>query len=158
MKMKVLLLRDVAVTLVSTVSLLVIVGSIMNMHNDKYSRSRNTSCSHGILILNQPDSHVCCTSMDHSHSWICSASFDVLNSVISSKWAFFIPLLPLLANVVFANGWNGNGWYRRLGVYLALFLLRTVRVTAIIFFRCALCCQLNICLLLPNCVCRLYCT
>lgn len=124
--MKVLLLKNLVLVLLCLVSVLVVVGSILNEHNHKYSRSKNTTCSHGILVLNEPDSHMCCASTHYENTWICSASFDYINSIISSKWAFFIPLLPLLANVVFANGWRGSAWLRRLGVYLALFLLRTV--------------------------------
>lgn len=126
-KMKVWLLRNLVVMLVVIITFLVLAGSMMNENNHKFSRSRNTPCTHGILVLNEADSHTCCASPHHANSWVCIASFDYMNNIISSKLAFVIPLLPLFANVVFAGDWRGKRWLKRLLVYLALFILRTVR-------------------------------
>lgn len=99
---------------------------VVNYNDLKYVKSRNTSCNRGILALNKEDSHICCDSITSNDSFICSSSFDDINKILSSLWAFGIPLLPFCVNVVLNNcsRWQSNA--KRLIVYISIFAFRTV--------------------------------
>jgi hypothetical protein len=104
---------------------IVFVGSIYNSSSSKYSRSRNTDCNRGILALYTSDSHICCDSSEHQHTWLCTASFDPLNSWFSSYWALVIPLLPLILNALCSGARPSQSLQRAL-IYITIFALRTV--------------------------------
>mmetsp|Transcript_18834 Transcript_18834/g.31530 ORF Transcript_18834/g.31530 Transcript_18834/m.31530 type:complete len:279 (-) Transcript_18834:167-1003(-) len=101
----------------------IILGSLANHNDHKYTKSHNTSCTRGLLILNDADSHTCC---DIEKSWVCSASFDILNRIMSSAtWAFVIPIIPYLLNVITQTG-SITGKFKRLIVYTFIFAFRTI--------------------------------
>jgi hypothetical protein len=105
----------------------IFIGTIINHHDHKFARSYNTSCSRGILILNAEDSHVCCDAHTGEFSWVCAASFDPFNKILSSAlWAFVIPLLPFFLTVLLNRQASLKLNLRRLGVYAGIFAFRTV--------------------------------
>lgn len=120
------------------IGVIVVVGSIYNYEALKYVRSKGTGCSQGILILNKPDSHVCCSSESY---WVCYAAFDKLERIMSSQWAFVLPLVPVMFNIFLenwlycskANTIKLTGALARLGLYVCIVLFRTVRSRYMIF-------------------------
>ncbi|KAJ1424842.1 hypothetical protein B484DRAFT_451361 [Ochromonadaceae sp. CCMP2298] len=104
----------------------IFVGTIINQHDHKFARSYNTSCDRGILILNSEDSHVCCDAHATEHSWVCAASFDPANKVLSSVWAFVIPLVPFFLTVLLNRQASLKANVRRLALYAGIFAFRTV--------------------------------
>ena len=118
--------------LIIYISLLIIViilcGIYYNRNDAKYTKSRNPNCiNHGILNLNEEDSHICCNSSVHLSSWICIASYDNINKILSSSYAFIIPLIPFLINICCNFHHNFSSNIKRFIFYLLLFLIRTVR-------------------------------
>lgn len=105
----------------------VVIGCILNGGDVKYSRSTNTECAKGILLLNTADSHICCDTPAEDVAWVCMASFDNYNRVLSSYWALAVPLLPWLLNALLCDINMGSS-YKRLFVYVTIFALRTVSV------------------------------
>lgn len=92
------------VTLIRTAFLVLLfvvaLGSGLNYHALKYSSSRGTACERGVLTLNIPHSHHCCDSSVHFNDWVCSATYDPINKVVSSKWGYAFAFLPFLLNSV----------------------------------------------------------
>jgi hypothetical protein len=101
-------------------------GIVSNQYNHKYSRSTGTSCNQSILVLNAENSHMCCSSDLYSKTWVCLASFDRLNKVLSSNWAFVIPLVPYLLNVLIDKNEKLSVHLKRGSIYIAIFAIRTV--------------------------------
>lgn len=103
----------------------VCVGCLLNKGDLKFSRSHTTDCSKGLLALNLEDSHICCDSPSHESNWICIASFDSLNYVFSSRWAFVIPLVPWVLNSALCDKRIVDS-AKRIFVYVVLIAIRTV--------------------------------
>lgn len=119
---------------------IIFLGSGLNDLNLKYSRvtsKSNRTCRRELFILTVPNSQLCCDSPFNADDWVCVASFDTLNRIFSSKWAFQIPLIPLvltmvtelvssvlLADSTFATRLESHGC--RLFLYICMILLRTV--------------------------------
>jgi hypothetical protein len=76
----------------------VLVGSGLNSHGLKYSRSEGTQCNRAVLTLNVPDSHHCCDSVIHQNDWVCKAAFDPVNRIAASVYAYLIALVPMMLN------------------------------------------------------------
>ena len=115
---------------------IVLLGSGLNNLNLKYSRSSShvlKECKKEIFILSVPDSKHCCDSSVHSLDWVCVASFDKFNRVLSSQWAFFIPLLPFLmttcsgyASEIVSKTRSSVIHSSRLLIYICIILYRSV--------------------------------
>ena len=126
MKMKLKLLRQLIVSFLVLCSVAVLIGTIVNQHNHKFSKSRGTQCERGILALNAENSHICCDSPTYRDTWVCGASFDKINPLFSGHiGAFLIPLIPLLLNSVDPEEWKGR-FTKRLGVYISIISVRMV--------------------------------
>jgi hypothetical protein len=121
-------------------ALVIILGSGLNDLNLKYSRVSSKSprkCKRELFILTVPNSQLCCDSQYNADDWVCVASFDTLNRILSSKWAFQIPLIPLVLTIItelastvlvadsaFVTRLESHGC--RLFLYICMILLRTV--------------------------------
>lgn len=120
-------------------ALIIILGSGLNDLNLKYSRVSKIprTCKRELFILTVPNSQLCCDSPFNADDWVCVASFDTLNRILSSKWAFQIPVIPLVLTIItelasallgadlkFVNRLESHGC--RLFLYICMILLRTV--------------------------------
>lgn len=115
---------------------IVILGGGLNSLQQKYSRTTHkalTNCRREIFILSVPDSKHCCDSAIHSLDWVCVASFDKVNRILSSTWAFTIPLLPFLMTICssYASEYvtqksSRESHSRRLLLYICIILYRSV--------------------------------
>lgn len=120
-------------------SLMILLGSGLNNLNHKYSHVSAPgvrSCKRELFIRNVPDSRLCCDTSHNSVDWICIASYDKLNKIFSSKWAFQIPLIPvvitLLTECTKPTSYRLQSHSSRLIFYFCLTLFRTVSTAAII--------------------------
>lgn len=122
--------------LVVTINSLVVVlfGSGVNYHGNKYASSRSSpSCSRELFIRNIPDSYLCCDGRQ-AYSWVCIASSrSDITAILSSKWAFVLPLLPWAVNILFEYITYGSiinmiSALKRLMIGVTLILFRTVSV------------------------------
>lgn len=118
-------------------ALVILLGSGLNNLNHKYSRVSAPgvrSCKRELFITNVPDSRLCCDTPHNSVDWICVASYDFLNKLFSSKWAFQIPLIPFVITVVTEctepTSSRLSSHSSRLIFYFCLILFRTVRTAA----------------------------
>lgn len=118
-------LRSIAWVVLSLCVGVVAVGCLLNGGDVKYSRSTNTECVKGILSLTTADSHICCDSPDTEAEWVCMASFDHYNKILSSYWALAVPLLPWFMNALLCDTRIGVSC-KRLFVYGTIFAFRTV--------------------------------
>ena len=81
-------------TLTSVITIvLVVIGSVYN--KEKYATFESYSCTRGILSLEEERSDFCCASIEHASTWVCYAAGDEINQIMTSLWAFVIPLIPL---------------------------------------------------------------
>lgn len=111
--------------LLCTVSSIVVFGSIWNITGHKYSKAREyPGCSHTIVNLYVPQSITCC---DNESSWICAASFDSINSIMSSYWSLIIPLLPCFSTFIFdIQSNNYLRHFKRISIYIIILIVRMV--------------------------------
>ena len=121
-------------------ALIIILGSGLNDLNLKYSRVTSKSprsCKKELFILTVPNSQLCCDTTYNADDWVCVASFDTLNRIFSSKWAFQIPAIPIVMTIVaeyvssvyssdstFVTRLESHGC--RLFLYICMILYRTV--------------------------------
>jgi hypothetical protein len=121
------------------VSFVVLTASGLNYHGLKYARSRGTECTQGMLILNVPESHMCCSSALHSNDWVCSGGYDFLERFLVSHWALVLPLIPCLLSILTENfllkrsgqaAVNYQAALKRLIVYFSIVVMRTVIITS----------------------------
>ena len=122
--------------------LMILLGSGLNNLNHKYSRVSALgvrSCKRELFITNVPDSRLCCDTPHNSVDWICVASYDILNKIFSSKWAFQIPLIPVVITVLTEctepTSSRLQSHSSRLIFFFCLMLFRTVRITATIWLQ-----------------------
>jgi len=103
------------------------ISMTVNEKNSKYVKSHYDECKyHSILDLYEEGSHICCDSNHHKTSWLCIASFDRFNKLLSSHWAFLLPLLPYLTTISIKPNHSMNVDFKRLFVYIAILFYRTV--------------------------------
>lgn len=116
------------IILLSVSCLMVIfISMTVNDKNSKYVKSHYDECKyHSVLDLYEEGSHICCDSKHHRSSWLCIASFDSVNKILSSHWAFLLPLLPYLTTISIQPNNSINVDIKRLFTYLAILLYRTV--------------------------------
>ena len=126
----------------SIVSLtIVFFGSSLNSNNHKYVRttvgnSLNTLspsvdnldtdalCTREVFLINVPDSRFCCEGL-RRQDWVCIASFDQLNMIMTSlPWAYVFPIIPWLSSVVLSHNSRMHVHLRRLAIYIIIFLFR----------------------------------
>ena len=122
-------------------SLMILLGSGLNNLNHKYSRvsaMEFRSCKRELFITNVPDSRLCCDTPHNAVDWVCVASYDFLNKIFSSKWAFQIPLIPVVITVLTEcreqTSYRLQSHSSRLIFYFCLILFRTVSKAATIQF------------------------
>lgn len=111
--------------------LVIAVGSSLNDKGLKYSKAVPMHCSEELFILSLPDSNLCCDVDYHYLDWVCVASFDRINTIFSSYFAFFIPLIPLLfttiTEVVIQRKFDNH--------IFSASIFRTLLCIALFFFR-----------------------
>jgi hypothetical protein len=133
-------LRGFVILAFAVSALFIILGSGLNDLNLKYSRVSSKSprkCERELFLVTVPNSQLCCDSQFNADDWVCVASFDTLNRILSSKWAFQIPLIPLVLTIIselapsvpvadssFVTRLESHGC--RLFLYICMILLRTV--------------------------------
>lgn len=98
-----------------------------------YKRFRSLECGSGVFNRSVPNSARCCdegSSGGGGDDWVCTTAYDVLTGVMSSAWAWALPLAPLGIRALGGGleSLRRSDHIRRLGFYLALFLYRTVRL------------------------------
>lgn len=93
--------------------------------NSEGVRTADQSCKRQILATNIPDSVMCCDSALRHSDWVCVAAFDRFNKVLSSTWAYLIPLLPWALSAAVDSG-STPAHARRLLVYMLVFVARTI--------------------------------
>ncbi len=101
-----------------------------------YTRFRSAQCSTGVLNKMIEDSSLCCHG-HRSYDWVCVAAYDQITAVMSSGWAWILPLLPWLAaagreKYSETKDSTRPATLRRGAFYLALFLYRTVIIIRIL--------------------------
>lgn len=116
--------------------LIIFLGSGLNNLDQKYSRTSSralTDCRREIFILSIPDSKHCCDSAIRSLDWVCVASFDKINMISSSRWAFMMPLLPFVMTICssYASEFqtrksSKEPHSKRLILYICIILYRSV--------------------------------
>jgi hypothetical protein len=132
---------------------IVLLGGGLNNNQVKYSRFHTEECAHGLFIIDIKDSQFCCDEHYHETDWPCMAAFDFINEKFSSMLAWVIPLFPWVCTAItdtyhewaLANTSPGPGTgmtsirpglrgvhVRRLALYIALFLFRTVRCRSLL--------------------------
>ena len=128
--------------LISVSCLMVILISMtVNDKNSKYVKSHYDECKyHSVLDLYEEGSHICCDSKHHRSSWLCIASFDSANKILSSHWAFLLPLLPYLTTISIKPNHSIIVDVKRLFTYIAILLYRTVcdQKSVIPWYTCTL--------------------
>ena len=83
-----------------------------------------STCKRQVLATNLPGSVMCCDSALRHNDWVCVAAFDRFNKVLSSTWAYVIPLVPWALSAALESSAT-SAHARRLGVYVFVFALRT---------------------------------
>lgn len=124
-----------AITIATVVGLILVgIFSGLNHLGHKYIRAMPTEdCSKNILIMEVPDSELCCSNLAQESQWACVASYDTVNKIISSLWSFVLPLAPLVATVISETFWRREfnvamnaASLLRLGIYCIMMLYRMV--------------------------------
>lgn len=86
--------------------IVVLLGSTFNYLGYKYLRVipdtdiKSGACQKRVLISQVEDSIICCEKDATKHDWICIAAFDSFNRILTTYYAFMIPLIPLLLTTV----------------------------------------------------------
>ena len=80
-------------------------------------------CKRQVLAINVPNSNMCCDAHLRQSDWVCVAAFDRFNKVLSSSWAYVIPLVPWALSTACDTA-ASMAHARRLMLYLVLFLVR----------------------------------
>jgi hypothetical protein len=151
---------------------IILLGSGLNHLNHKYLRALpHESCAHQILNVNMRNSLLCCDTHYRQLDWVCIASFDNTNKILSSTYALVLPFSLVLATAVvellahlFAYGLTTKGvapgrflllvrstGVRLLIVFLLLFLRTVSYLLRIASYRLLLCLYYN--LLIRSCCC-----
>lgn len=123
---------------ISIITLLVVLlGSGVNNHGNKYAIGFE-NCKIEIFNKNLENSNFCCEKHLHHHDWICIAASDGIVKVLTSSYAFILPLVPWTLTVLFdviGRLFIKNYHYlpafnhlRRLIIYICIILCRTVSV------------------------------
>ena len=110
----------------------------LNDLNHKYARASSTelrNCKNELFILSVPDSQLCCDRPNNAVDWVCIASNDSLNRLFSSKWAFQIPLLPIVMTVVMELIFSMRSLDTSFGSRLVSNSCRLMIYVIIIFYR-----------------------
>ena len=116
-----------------------LIGSGLNNQSHKYSVAKVASiadCQHEVFNRHIADSSLCCDKSYHEWDWLCVASTDRLSKVVTSRWAFLLPLVPWLStffiDMLLKNSSRptNNLWLasrlQRLALYISLIAFRTV--------------------------------
>ena len=119
------LLRNLFVGALLCCSFLFLLGCSFNPGGSKYTRTRHSSCGHAALSLGIRDSLICCDDPEYSTSWICVASFDQMNSLLSGPMAFILPLLPCIANALHGSTETLRA-FKRFVIYIGIIIIRMV--------------------------------
>lgn len=86
--------------------IVVFIGSTFNYLGYKYLRVvpdtdvRSGACHKRVLISQVEDSVTCCEKDSTKHDWICIAAFDTYNRILTTYYAFSIPLIPLISTII----------------------------------------------------------
>jgi hypothetical protein len=113
-------------------SLILFIGSLLNGTDLKYHRFKSPTCGNGLFIIQLPYSEFCCNDNYHSTDWVCMAAYDEINYILSSVFAWTIPIIPLMCTMatdLFYGYFNKTQkvHLRRLLFNVMVFLYRTVR-------------------------------
>jgi hypothetical protein len=81
-------------------SIVLFIGSLLNGTDLKYKRFSSPSCGQGLFIIQLPYSEFCCNDPHyHTSDWACLAAYDELNHILSSVFAWTIPVIPLVLSM-----------------------------------------------------------
>ena len=88
--------------------------------------ARATVCRREVLAINVPNSNMCCDTSLRGSDWVCVAAYDRFNKVLSSSWAYLIPLVPwaLSAASSLSDTNTSLAHAKRLCLYAVIFLVR----------------------------------
>ena len=123
----------IVLTVVAFIHIIVILtGAGLNDLGHKYSRSvSHDHCLKELLILHVPHSQMCCDGEIHGSDWVCVAGFDHINRIMSSKWAYVLPLIPFMLTVgtdfIVQGGFLKSLFIGAVVRYILYFLLFVVR-------------------------------
>ena len=81
-------------------------------------------CKKQVLATNVLDSVMCCDASQRQGDWVCLAAFDRFNKVLSSTWAYVIPLVPWALSAALDSS-SSTAHARRLLLYGVVFFTRT---------------------------------
>jgi len=81
-------------------------------------------CKRQVLATNVPDSVMCCDMAQRRGDWVCVAAFDRFNKILSSTWAYVIPLVPWALSAALDSS-SSTAHARRLLLYGVVFFVRT---------------------------------
>lgn len=149
-------LRFALLILFSISIFVILLGTGLNNLDHKYIRALpHESCAHQILNIHVRNSFLCCDKNFRYLDWICIASYDNTNKILSSTYALIIPFSLTLTTFtveflshLFTYGLStkkvasGNflllmkSSVSRLLIVLLLLFLRTVSNTFVSLFKC----------------------
>jgi hypothetical protein len=82
-------------------SVILFIGSLLNGTDLKYKRFTSPTCGQGLFIIQLPYSEFCCNDHHyHTSDWACLAAYDDLNHILSSVFAWTIPIIPIVLSMV----------------------------------------------------------
>mmetsp|Transcript_10896 Transcript_10896/g.16605 ORF Transcript_10896/g.16605 Transcript_10896/m.16605 type:complete len:275 (+) Transcript_10896:35-859(+) len=122
---------NIVVCLVLVACATIYLGSALNGNQHKYSRFSSSQCSHGLLINELRASDFCCDHMYHRSDWACVAAYDRPTQIMSSIWAWALPLMPAALTII-SDAFFGvlnrkyKAHFKRISLYLSIFIFRTV--------------------------------
>eukprot|EP01039_Chlorochromonas_danica_P010122 gene10122-11204_t len=91
-------LRNVLFYIYGVAVLAIGLGIALNDLGDKYVRSarRDEFCQHYLVNLRLENSALCCDEGYHDTDWVCFASYNQVNRLLASPWAWLLAMLPML--------------------------------------------------------------
>ena len=79
----------------------VLIGCMLKASStEKYAPFKTTTCKHGLLTLDKERSDFCCSEEGQGATWACYSAYEEINRVMTTHWAFVLPLLPLACTTI----------------------------------------------------------
>ncbi len=79
----------------------VLIGCLLKTNSaEKYAPFNSMSCKRGLLTLDKEGSDFCCSNEGLRATWVCYSAYEEINKVMTTRWAFVLPLLPLACTIM----------------------------------------------------------
>ena len=122
----------VLTVLTALYAIVILTGAGLNDLGHKYSKSlSHDDCTRELLVLHIPHSQMCCDDDIHASDWVCIAGFDRINRIMSSKWAYVLPVIPfgltVITDLIVQGSLLKSIWIGAIVRYIVIFLVFIVR-------------------------------